>query len=247
MLHQVVFNTLGRFIRPRYTTQINFLKTLSIFVVQYLNSAIIIIVAFNSFLFSEVTIAKNKETDYIVGPFDEFDERWFLVVGTTVGLVIIVQLVTPHIPLLVMFLVKLFKQFHDRRYSLNARSTRQVNQKDYEDLYIGPKFILQIRYAQSLSVMFLILTFSSAMPLLYLAGFIHFFFTFWMDKFLLLRYYRLTEGYTAKLSKNIIRILPIAVILHLLFGLVLISNRNLLQSTIYKNFWLGNNSKYFHS
>ena len=85
------------------------------------------------------------------------------------------------------------------------------------------------------------------MPLLYLAGFIHFFFTFWIDKFLLLRYYRLTEGYTYKLSQRIIKILPIAVVLHLMFGLVLISNRDLLSSEISHNFWLGNKSKYFHN
>ena len=109
MLHQVVFDLMGRLFRPRYTTHINFFKTITIFVVQYLNSAIVLILAYNSFLFSEVTVSKNRKTDYIVGPFDEFHERWFLVVGTTIGLVIIVQLVTPHIPLLIMFMIKSFK------------------------------------------------------------------------------------------------------------------------------------------
>lgn len=124
MIHQVIFNKLGKMYRPRYTTQINFFKTLTIFVVQYLNTAIIFVLAFNSFLFSESTIKQNKQEDYLAGPFDEFDERWFLIVGCPIGLVIIVQLFTPHLPLFFRYIYRSWKRYKDRNYTFNTRSTR---------------------------------------------------------------------------------------------------------------------------
>ena len=121
MIHQMVFNKLGKIYRPRDTTQINFFKTFTIFAVQYMNTAIIFIVAYNSFLFSEYVIKKNRQSDYFAGPFDEFDERWFLVIGCPIGLTMIFQLFTPHLPLLFRYIMKKIHQYYDRGFTFNAR------------------------------------------------------------------------------------------------------------------------------
>lgn len=90
------------------------------------------------------------------------------------------------------------------------------------------------------------MTFSSGIPVLYLAAAIHFFFAFWTDKFLLLRYYRLTPGYTKRLSARVVMLLPLAVLLHFLFGVVVFSNPSILISEILSGYF-GNNSKYYNS
>lgn len=105
------------------------------------------VLAYNSFIFSDKRILKNSKDDYLTGPFDEFDERWFTIIGCPIGLIIVFQLFTPHIPLFVKYLHVAIRRCHDRRWSLNARETRKTVQSEYEDLYTGPKFLLQIRYA----------------------------------------------------------------------------------------------------
>lgn len=75
-----------------------------IFVVQYLNTAILFILAYNSFMASKSQRERNLEADIFVGPFKEFDERWFLIIGYPIGLIIIFQLFTPHIPLFLKFI-----------------------------------------------------------------------------------------------------------------------------------------------
>ena len=89
MFHQQIFNWLGKLYRPRDTTQINFFKTFTIFIVQYLNTAIVVVVAYNSFLWSGHTIRVNNKENYLAGPFDEFDDRWMMVIGCPIALSII--------------------------------------------------------------------------------------------------------------------------------------------------------------
>ena len=51
--HEILFNWLSAFHRPSDTTLRNFYKTFTIFIVQYLNTAILFIVAYSSFLSSK--------------------------------------------------------------------------------------------------------------------------------------------------------------------------------------------------
>lgn len=127
---------------------------------------------------------------------------------------------------------------------MNTRKTKKVIQSDYEDLYTGPFFILQIRYAQLLAVIFVSLTFSAGMPLLYLIVVINFVMTYWFDKILLLRYFRLTSGYNRNLSEHVVSVMPYAAIIHVMFGLMIFSYPYILHSDA--TWSLGNNSQYFN-
>ena len=99
-------------------------------------------------------------------------------------------------------------------------------------MYTGPEFILQIRMAQVLSTIFITMTFSSGMPLLYLVCVATFSISFWIDKILLLRYFRITSGYTKYITANLIDMLPLAVVVHILFGLLMLSSPRLLSSGV---------------
>ena len=107
-------------------------------------------------------------------------------------------------------------------------------------MYTGPEFNLQIRFAQLLSTVFVVLTFSSGMPILYAIGFGSVFMAYWIDKFLILRYYRSAAYYTKHLSKAVVSTLPWAVVLHMLFGLYMFSWPEGLSSELIKH-WVGSN------
>jgi len=58
------------------------------------------------------------------------------------------------------------------------------------------------------------------------------FFTFWVDKILLLRYFRLTPGYTKHMAEFVVGLLPIAAIIHLAFGIFMFSYPYVLRSKV---------------
>ena len=131
------------------------------------------------------------------------------------------------------------KRCCDRKCGTNETFTTSRSQAEYEDLYTGPEFVLQIRYAQLLTMIFFVFTFSSAIPYLYAVLWVIFLFTYLVDKCLLLRFYRLTPGHTKRMSQGVLSLLPWAVVLHFLFGLVAYSNPLLLKSEVNDAFSFG--------
>ena len=68
--------------------------------------------------------------------------------------------------------------------------TRKLMQQDYEDVNTGNEFMLEYRYSNILSILAVIFMYSSGMPILYVFGAFYFFSTYWIDKWLLFRYYK---------------------------------------------------------
>ena len=57
-------------------------------------------------------------------------------------------------------------------------------QEDYEHVYTGPEFLIEVRYSQIISSVFILMLYSSGIPALYFVGFVQFFIMYWVDKFL---------------------------------------------------------------
>jgi hypothetical protein len=71
---------------------------------------------------------------------------------------------------------------HDRSYTCDKKRTKKLLQEDYEALYLGPEFLLEMRYSQAISNVYVIMLYSSGIPLLYPTGFVTFLLTYWIDK-----------------------------------------------------------------
>lgn len=140
------------------------------------------------------------------------------------------QIFIPHFGLIVNSIKMGILRCWDRRCTCNKRITRQITQEEYEDLYSGPPFILQLRFSQVLSMIFVTMTYSSGLPILYLVAFLSLFITYWTDKFLMLRYFRVANQFTEELSKTVTNILPWAGIFHFIFGYFFYSYPFILKS-----------------
>lgn len=65
--------------------------------------------------------------------------------------------------------------------------------------------MLEFRYSNILSILAVIFTYSSGMPILYAFGVFYFFITYWIDKYMLFRYYKkpvMFDSYIARKSLN---------------------------------------------
>ena len=89
------------------------------------------------------------------------------------------------------------------------------------------------------------MTYSSGLPILYFLSFLSFVVFYWIDKYLLLRYYRITPGFTSELSAKAIALLPLAVGVHCMFGIVIFSYPRILKGD-QLDIQIGNNTKYYN-
>jgi hypothetical protein len=84
--------------------------------------------------------------------------------------------------------------------------------------------MIQNRQSIVIASIFIIMTYSVAMPFMYLFGVLIFTVIYWSDKLLFLNYMRTPPHYTTELARRSYFIIEWAVILHLFFGLFMMSN-----------------------
>ena len=174
----------------------------------------LILLAQNSFFASRETIDKNDKDDIFIGVYEDFTSEWYMFIGLPIFASQCAMLIFPQIFTLLQAMGLSFIRCVDRRFTLNIRKTSKIIQDDYENLYTGPEFILQVRYAQVLFTIFVTITFSSCLPVLFVVNFLILFVQFWIDKFLIFNYYRKTIGFTKQLSASIVSLLPFAILIH---------------------------------
>jgi hypothetical protein len=85
---------------------------------------------------------------------------------------------------LLFYVWRLMRRCCDRGCGSNPRKTKQLIQEDYEAMYTGPQLDLQSRYADTLSIFFVVLLYSSGMPILLASLPFCFILTYLLDKYL---------------------------------------------------------------
>ena len=141
-----------------------------------------------------------------------------------------IQIGTPHLPALVQLIFLGTWRCWDRGCSRDKSKTRQIFQQRYEHINIGPEFVLDVRLAQVIACTFVTFMFSSAMPVLYIVMAVDFTLTYWVDKMLLLRFYRSPKNFddaTINFSLNLLKFAPV---FHFLLGYAMLGNQDILTS-----------------
>ena len=175
-----------------------------IFILTLINSAIVVLLVNGNF---------QIDVDLILignGPYADFSTGWYEIVGFTIVLVATLNIVAPHTyHLIVAFYEKIINNDLVRR-------SRAFDQTQFNTLMLGPDFRLSIRYAQILAMMFLVLMYSSGLPIMYPIMFISLLVTYTMDKFMFLKICRRPPAYTTRFGEWSIYMLENAVLLHVI-------------------------------
>lgn len=158
------------------------------------------------------------------GKYNDFSVEWYRVVGSTISFTMFINIFTPHIGSIVGFVIGSFKRCLDRGCSLDSKKTKQWIQEDYEKMYTGPEFLIEIRYSQLLASFYILMCYSSGMPLLYIISMLQYFFTYWVDKFMFLRLYKTPPRYGIEMSETTRKIMVLGILLHFALGFYMYSN-----------------------
>ena len=110
-------------------------------------------------------------------------------------------------------------------------NTNQVSQKALEKLYLGQKCSADRKMSRIMSSLFVLVFFSSGMPVMYLLGTIFFTLTYLINKVLFMQYYQKTD---TTLSREIplfsTWILPLAIIIKLTCGIFMYADADIFSS-----------------
>lgn len=104
------------------------------------------------------------------GQYTDFTVDWYRVVGTTITLTMMLNIVSPHIGAFVKIFMRAVTKCCDRSCTTDKRRTKKLLQSEYDSLYIGPEFLIEVRYSQVLTSIYIMMLYSSGMPLLYVVA-----------------------------------------------------------------------------
>jgi hypothetical protein len=153
---------------------------MKMFFIQLINTGLLILIV--NAKVSEVTLPEFFPI--FAGKYTDFTVEWYRVVGATIVLTMMINIISPHIGAFGKIFMKGVFRCLDRGCTCDKRKTRKLLQDEYNEVYSGPEFNIEVRYAQSMTTIFIIMIYSSGMPLLYLVGTCQFFMMYWVDKFL---------------------------------------------------------------
>eukprot|EP00439_Symbiodinium_sp_Y106_P084864 s792_g26.t2 len=147
------------------------------------------------------------------GPFDDLTRAWYVDVGATITTNMLINMVVPP----AITIMNMSKTWLMRRF----KRGRVKHHSELIALYTNPEFDIKVKYAQMLTTVFVSLTYSAGMPLLYLFAFGYMCSMYWADKVSLLWCSKRPPSYDALLPKEASEKLLYAVALHCCFAVLM--------------------------
>ncbi|KAG2489932.1 hypothetical protein HYH03_011565 [Edaphochlamys debaryana] len=183
----------------------------TLFITQFVNTAFSNLVA-NMYLPGPAAAVSDTVLDRYIfnGGFGDTTPNWYGDVGRPI--VIAIFLTTLIIHLKIGFL------WWWRRHKLATRY-KALTQRQLDEAYEGHEFELSIRYGQHLYVIFVVVTYSSGMPILYILAAVHFASCYWAEKFELLKVCKRPLSYSRDLALYVSTTLPFAALWHVVFAM----------------------------
>ena len=174
--------------------------TLKLFLAQFVNTALLVLFINGNLesVGSEDNVGADPEDAekdstglsslaIFAGTYSDFSPDWYLRVGVPIIMTMLINMAAAQAPTITNLITMHLKQFIDRGFSFDFRITGKVSQVDLEDLYMGPEFDIELRYAMLLNMFFVCLLYSAGMPILTLIAAGTFFMTYLFDKISFLR------------------------------------------------------------
>jgi hypothetical protein len=196
-----VFQALGEFQKKHTTTEQNIVSFFNIFSMEVCNMALILLVISftpvgDIYGTPEVALYHGEGGTRLAG-YSTFSADWYGNVGKVICLTVLLSCFAANSFDLRSFYYWLFRQLKDRNGSLSLKkfphdqsddkpNTKEVSQKELQRLYQGAKCSADRKVSRMMSTLFVVVAFSSGMPVMYILGALFFTLTYIINKVLFL-------------------------------------------------------------
>ena len=187
-------------------------KVLFTFILQYVNTAFVAYIIYGKF--NGWSIISALETNFgttinVQSQFSDVDRVWYPLVGSKLIFSILITVFNPTFLDLILFWIS-------SRIS-EFRATFAKNRTQFLRILKPSRFRLEKNYVKIIAPFFIILTFSSAIPLLYFLFFLNLLFSYWVDKLSVIKFAKKPPLYSRKLILDVTQYIPAALIIHVRF------------------------------
>ena len=117
------------------------------------------------------------------GTYNSFDSNWYRVVGSSICVTLVLFIITVNGSNFAFHWMFMCFRCCDRRCRCDRHYTKKLTQKDYEDINTYVDFDMNYRYTNILTVVFLVMIYSSGLPILYPIASIYLTTVYWTDKY----------------------------------------------------------------
>lgn len=127
--------------------------------------------------------------------YTDFTTTWYADVGLQVIFIMLINTFAPQLFVLIGYLSTVL-------ITRNRRCHKASSQRELNEWFTGPTFLLHYRIAQNLMTVFVTFLYGPGIPILYPIAMIAFAVYYWTDKFFLLRFYRIPPRYDGRIWTN---------------------------------------------
>jgi len=181
-----------------------------IFVAQWINTGLLITIVNADWNYHLPILKGTVVGSAFTGTFKDFEEGWYQTVGTALVRQSATAALSPNIAVLAQWPLMFVKQW--------VFKNRELTQRKLNTLFEGAEYLLSKRYGALLNILFVILTYSSSLPLLYIFGVLFFSSAYWCDKIAILRAMKQPAHYDEKLAVFCTLMMSVGIFIHLAFG-----------------------------
>lgn len=222
---------LTRFERNKSLSNDMYRNMFKCFIVEFVNTAVII-VAVNSKIDK---VAKwNSNFFVFAGPYNDINTAWYSGVGVVIAFTMFMNIFTPHFAELSDWALWKLKLIYDQGPDCCKRNRPSLLETKEEilELYVGPEFEIEIRYSSILNCIFVTLMFSSGIPVLYVFMFAYLLLNYWVDKFLLFKFFRKPPPVSVEINHLFNFMIVFGIIIHLCFGIWVYGNQDVFPAQV---------------
>eukprot|EP01036_Dinobryon_divergens_P028342 gene28342-37274_t len=193
-----------------------------LFVLKYINTAAVFFINNNDYILRTV-FGLNPSSAYDT----ELSSQWFNTIGVTIILVQLSDAFFAHSAKA----WKYMQHYYTLRFvQSEAGENLALTQEDLNKYYVGSDCELAFKYAQIMSTMYVCMTFSTGIPLLYIIAAVNFLLYYVVEKFLFIHFYKAPPHFNAHIGKSATSMIPVAVGLHLAMSIWVLSNPELFST-----------------
>lgn len=114
------------------------------FITQFINTAVVILLVN---IRVESIQKDNPDFFILAGAYDDLNPAWYANVGTTIAFTMFINVFTPHISALIIWMIYSCRRCSDSGCD-GKKLTSKYTKKNYFQLYVGPHFRMDSRYSQ---------------------------------------------------------------------------------------------------
>ena len=122
MLIIIMFIVLSKFQKFHTKTEEKASSTIKMFMIQFINTGLVILIV-------NAKVSEVNLPDFFPvfdGNYTDFTVEWYRVVGTTISLTMIINIISPHIGAFIKIFLKSIKRCLDRSCSCDKRKTKKL-------------------------------------------------------------------------------------------------------------------------